>query len=163
MSRALPTTSESGKNASGQEAFGSKIQEMPVVKSPAISVVDVTSVAGGAGTMAAFEVDKAGTSVPPAAEREGDDLCTAGPLPVSDPQAAEAGGPRAEDDMHQCLYVGTPWEAEVVADRCDVEEFKEASRTIGSVLSVRALVEPFQFLALGCSVPQGLMAVLLIC
>jgi hypothetical protein len=65
--------------------------------------------------------------------------------------------------MHQCLYVGTPWEAEVVADRRDVEEFKEASHTIGSVLSVRALVEPFQFLALCCYVPQGLMAVLLIC
>jgi hypothetical protein len=50
---------------------------------------------------------------------------------------AEAGG--AEDDAHWCLYVGTPWEAEVVTDRHDVEEFKEASRTIGHVLLVRVL------------------------
>jgi hypothetical protein len=44
-----------------------------------------------------------------------------------------------EDDAHQCLYVGTPWEAEVVADRHDVDEFKEASCTIGQVLAVRVL------------------------
>jgi hypothetical protein len=43
-------------------------------------------------------------------------------------------GSRSEDDQHQCLYVGTPWEAEIVADRHDVEEFKEASRTIGPLL-----------------------------
>jgi hypothetical protein len=48
--------------------------------------------------------------------------------------------------MHRCLYVGTPWEAEVIADRRDVEEFKEASRATGRVLSVRALVELFDFL-----------------
>jgi hypothetical protein len=42
-----------------------------------------------------------------------------------------------EDDMHQCLYVGTSWEAEVVADHRDIEEFKEALRTIRCVLSVR--------------------------
>jgi hypothetical protein len=65
--------------------------------------------------------------------------------------------------MHQCLYIGTPWEAEVIADRHDVEEFKEASDTIGRVVSVRALVKPFEYLALGCPVPQGLMAVLLVC
>jgi hypothetical protein len=52
-------------------------------------------------------------------------------------------GARSEDDQHQCLYVGTPWQAEVVADRRDVEEFKEASRTIGRVLLVRALVKLF--------------------
>jgi hypothetical protein len=44
-----------------------------------------------------------------------------------------------EDDAHRCLYVGTLWEAEVVADRCGVEEFKEVSCTIGRVLSVRVL------------------------
>jgi hypothetical protein len=31
------------------------------------------------------------------------------------------------------------WEAEVVADRRDVEELKEASCTIGRMLSVRVL------------------------
>jgi hypothetical protein len=68
MCRAPPTMSESGKNASGQEAFGSKIQETPVVESPAISMDDGTSTAGGAGTTAVSEADKAGTSAPPATE-----------------------------------------------------------------------------------------------
>jgi hypothetical protein len=71
-------------------------------------------------------------------------------------------GTQSEDDQHRCLYVGTPWEAEVVADRCDVEEFKEASRMIGRMLSVRALVDSFEFIALGHSVLQGLMAFLLV-
>jgi hypothetical protein len=84
MSRAPPTTSESGKNASSQEAFGSKIQKTPVVESQAISMADVTSTAGGAGTTAVSEVDKAG-SAPPVTEGEGGDLCTAGPLPAPDP------------------------------------------------------------------------------
>jgi hypothetical protein len=71
-------------------------------------------------------------------------------------------GTRSEDNQHWCLYVGTPWEAEVVADRHDVVELKEASCTIGRVLSVRALVDPFEFLALGHSILQGLMAFLLV-
>jgi hypothetical protein len=58
---------------------------------------------------------------------------------MSDLQAAEAGGAHVEDDAHWCLYVGTPLEAKVVADRRNVEEFKEVSRTIGRVLSVRVL------------------------
>jgi hypothetical protein len=139
MCRAPPATSESGKNASGQEAFGSKTKETPVVKSTAVSTVDVTSTAGGAGATAASEADKAGTSTAPTTEDEGGDLCMADQLPTPDPQAAEAGGARVEDDLHRCLYVGTPWEAEVVADRRDVEEFKEASRTVRRVLSVRVL------------------------
>jgi hypothetical protein len=44
-----------------------------------------------------------------------------------------------EDDLHWCLYVGIPWEAEVIADRRDVKEFTEASRTIERVLLVRVL------------------------
>jgi hypothetical protein len=78
-------------------------------------------------------------------------------------EEGHGGGTRLEDDKHRCLYIGTPWEAEVVADRHDVEEFKEAPRTIGHVLSVRALVDPFGFLALGCFVLQGLMAFLVVC
>jgi hypothetical protein len=141
--------SESGKNASGQEAFGSKIQEMPVVESPAISTAGVTSTVGRVKTTAASEADKAETSAPPTARGEGDDLCTSGPLPALDPQAAREEGARSEDDQHRCLYVGTPWEAEFVANRRDVEDFKEASHTIGRVLSVRILVKPFEFPALG--------------
>jgi hypothetical protein len=163
MSRAPPTTSESGKNASGQEAFGSKMQGTPVVESPAASATVVTSAAGGAGMTAVSEAYKAGTSAPPIAEGEGGDLCTSGPLLVPGPQAAGEEGARSEDDQHRCLYVGTPWEVEVVADRRDMEEFKEASRTIGRVLSVRALIDPFEFLPFGCHIPQGLMVVLLVC
>jgi hypothetical protein len=41
---------------------------------------------------------------------------------------------------------GTPLEAEVVTDRRDLETFKEAVRTIGSVLLVRALSDLLRFL-----------------
>jgi hypothetical protein len=81
----------------------------------------------------------------------------------SGPQAGMEVGTRSEDDQHRCLYVGTPWEAEVVANRRDAGEFKEASCMIGRVRSVRAFVDPFEFLALGRSVLQGLMAFLPIC
>jgi hypothetical protein len=55
-------------------------------------------------------------------------------------------GARSEDDQDRCLYVGTPWEAEVVIDRRDLDEFKEAARTIDRVLLVRAIVELLRFL-----------------
>jgi hypothetical protein len=64
----------------------------------------------------------------------------ADPRPTPDPQTAKAGGARTEDDVRRCLYVGTPWEEEVVADRRYIDDFKEASRTIGRVLSVRTHV-----------------------
>jgi hypothetical protein len=67
MCRAPPTTSESGKNASGQEAFGSKIQETPVVESPTILTADVTSTAGRAGTSTArVSEDEGGNLYTPA-------------------------------------------------------------------------------------------------
>jgi hypothetical protein len=47
----------------------------------------------------------------------------------------------AVDDEDQCLYAGTPWEAEVVTDRQDLETFKDAARTIGIVLLVRTFIE----------------------
>jgi hypothetical protein len=49
MCRAPPTTLESGKNASGQEAFGSKAKETSVAESPVVSTTDVTSAAGETG------------------------------------------------------------------------------------------------------------------
>jgi hypothetical protein len=104
-----------------------------------VSTTDVTSATGGTRATTASKADKAGTSTAPATEEEGGDVYMVDPLPTSDPQAAEAGGARMEDDAHRCLYVGTLWEAEVVADRCGVEEFKEVSCTIGRVLSVRVL------------------------
>jgi hypothetical protein len=121
--------------------------ETLVVESSVISAADVTSAAVGAGTTTASEADKAGTSASPATEGEGGDLCTSGPLPAPGPQAAVEEGARSEDDQHRCLYVGTPWEAEVIADHRDVEEFMEASRTIGCVRPVKALVDLLRFLS----------------
>jgi hypothetical protein len=62
MRRAPPAMSESAKNASGQEAFGSKGREVPVEQSPAVSTVDVTSSVIRAGATAASAAEKAGTS-----------------------------------------------------------------------------------------------------
>jgi hypothetical protein len=52
----------------------------------------------------------------------------------------------AVNDENRCLYTGTPSEAEVVTDRQDLKTFKEAVRTIGTVLLVRTLVMFFWFL-----------------
>jgi hypothetical protein len=130
----------SGKNALGQEAFGSKVKEMPVEQSPTVSAVDVTSMAVGVGVTAASAVKKAGTGTAPPAEGEQDDLCMANPQLTPDQQTAEVGGARVEDDAHWCLYVDTPWEGEAIADCRDVDEFKEVTHTIGCVLLVRVLV-----------------------
>jgi hypothetical protein len=53
---------------------------------------------------------------------------------------------QAVDDEDRCLYVGTPWEAEVVTDRRDLEKFKEAAHTIGTMLLVRVLAKFLWFL-----------------
>jgi hypothetical protein len=77
--RIPPTTSESMKNASGQEAFGTKAPEAPIVESPAASAADVTSAAARVATTAVPETDKAGTSTPPTTEGEGGGRGTSGP------------------------------------------------------------------------------------
>jgi hypothetical protein len=46
------------------------------------------------------------------------------------------------NDEDQCLYTGTPWEAEVITDRRDLETFKEVACTIGIVLLVRTFIIP---------------------
>jgi hypothetical protein len=79
----------------------------------------------------------------------------ADPRPMPDPQTAEAGGARVEDDAHWCLYIGTPCEEEVITDHRDVDEFKEASRMIGRVLSVRTFVWVLRTLALSHGILQG--------
>jgi hypothetical protein len=76
---------ESGKNASGQEAFGSKAKETLVGDSSAVSTADVTSAADGTGATAASEADKAEISTAPTTKEEGGDLCMADPLPTSGP------------------------------------------------------------------------------
>jgi hypothetical protein len=146
MSRVCPTTSESGKNTSSQEEFRRKLPKTLVVESPAASAAGVTSAAVGAGKTVVSEADRARTSVPPTAVSEGGDLCTSGPHTVLGPQSVMEEGTRSVDDQDRCVYVGTPWEAEVVTDCCDLDTFKEAARTIGSVLLVRALVDLLRFL-----------------
>jgi hypothetical protein len=91
MCRAPPTTSESGKNASDQEAFGSKAKETLMAELLAVSTADVLSTAGGTGVTAASEADKGRTSTASDTEEEGGDLFMADPWLTSDPQMAEAG------------------------------------------------------------------------
>jgi hypothetical protein len=153
------TTSDSGKNASGQEAFRSKVKKKPVEQSPAVSTADVTSATVGAGATATSAAGKAETSNAPATEGEQDDLCMTDPRMMPNLQASKVGGAHVEDDAHRCLYVGTPWEHEVVADHRDVDEFKEALCMIGRVLSVRVLAWVLEILALGRGILQGLISV----
>jgi hypothetical protein len=123
--RAPPATSESGRNASGQEAFGRKTKEALMEQSPAVSIANVMSLAVGAGATMVSVTEKVGISATPPIRGEQDGLCMADPRPTQDPQVAKAGGARVEDDIHRCLYVTT--------DRRDIDEFKEVSRTIGRV------------------------------
>jgi hypothetical protein len=138
--------SESGKNASSQEAFGSKAPETPVVESQAASAADVTSTAARVGTTAAPEADKADTSAPPTTGGEGDDLGTSGPWSAPGPRGIIDEGMELVNDEDRCLYAGTPWEAKVVTYRRDLEMFKEAAHTIGTVLLVRTFTVPLWFL-----------------
>jgi hypothetical protein len=127
----------SGKNASGQEAFGRKVPEMPVMESPAASAADVTSAAAGVGATAASEAEKVGTSAPPATKGEGGDHGTSDPQEVPPPRGIIDEGMEAVNDEDRCLYARTPWEAEVVTNREDLERLREPARTIGTVLLVR--------------------------
>jgi hypothetical protein len=163
MCRAPPTTSESGKNASGQEAFGSKIRETPVVESPAASAADVTSTAGGAGTAAASEADKVGTSIAPTAEDDGGDLYTAGSLPTQTRR-------RSRREVHgrrmTCTGVFTSaprgrWKSSPTAAMW--RNSRRHHARLGVCYRYGSLAEPFKFLVLGRCVPQGLMAILLAC
>jgi hypothetical protein len=52
---------------------------------------------------------------------------------------------KSVNDEDRCLYVGTPWEAEVVTHRRDLETFEEVARTIGIVLLVRTFVNLLRF------------------
>jgi hypothetical protein len=119
---------------------------MLVVESPAALAADVSSAAAGAGTTAASEADKAGTSAPPTTGGEAGDRGTSGPQEAPGPQGIIDEGMEAVNDEDRCLYVGTPWEAEVVTDRRDLEMFREAARTIGTVLMVRTLADFLRFL-----------------
>jgi hypothetical protein len=146
MGRVPLTTSESGKNASGQEAFGSKLPETSVAESLAASADDMTSMAVGAGTTASSEADKVGTSAPPTTGGEGGERGTSGPHEAPGPQGIIDEGMKSVNDEDWCLYAGTPWEAEVVTDCHDLVTFREAVHTIGTVLLVRTLADFLRFL-----------------
>jgi hypothetical protein len=146
VSRVPLTTSGSRKNASGQEVFGTKPPKAPIVESSAASAADVTSAAAGVGTTAAPKTDKAGTSTPLATKGEGGGHGTFGPQEEPPSGGIFAEGMEAVNDEDRCLYAGTPWEAEVVTDCCDLEKFKEVAHTIGTVLLVRVLARFLWFL-----------------
>jgi hypothetical protein len=122
------------------------LPETPVVESPAASAADVTSAAAGAGTTAVSEADKAWTSAPPTTGGEGGNRGASDPQAVPGPQGIIDEGMKAVNNEDRCLYVGTPWEAEVVTDRRDLETFREAAHTIGTVLLVRTLADFLRFL-----------------
>jgi hypothetical protein len=132
-------TSESGKNASGQEAFGTKAPQTLAVESSAASAADVTSAAARVRMAAAPDADKAGTSAPPTTEGEACDHDTSGPREEPPSRGIFAKGMEAMDYEDRCLYASTPWEAEVITDRRDLEKFKEAAHTISTMLLVRIL------------------------
>jgi hypothetical protein len=137
MRRAPLATSRSRKNASGQEAFGSKVPEALVTESPAASAADVTSAATGAGATAVSEAEKAGTSAHPTTEGEGGDRGTSEPQEVPPPWGILDEGMKAVNDEERCLYTGTSWEAEVITDKEDLDKFRVAAQMIGTVLLVR--------------------------
>jgi hypothetical protein len=84
------------------------------------------------------EVEKGGTSTAAPVGGQHDDLCGTDPPPALGQQAVEVGGMSIEGDDDKFLYARTSWENDVVADRRDVDDFKEVSRTIARTLSVRA-------------------------
>jgi hypothetical protein len=104
---------------------------------PTASAAYVTSAAAGAGAMAASEAEKDGTSAPPATEGEGGDRDTTEPQDVPPPWGIIDEGMEVVNNEDRCLYAGTPWEAEIVTDREDLEKFWAAVQTIGTVLLVR--------------------------
>jgi hypothetical protein len=125
-------------------------------QSSEVSTTDVTSSAVGARATVASTSEKDETSTAPPAGGENEDLCMAGPRSMPDSQTAEVGGTNIGGDDHKCLFIGTPWENNVIADCRDVDGFKQASRTIGHVLAVMIRVLMLQSLSLIPIILQGL-------
>jgi hypothetical protein len=84
------------------------LSETPVVESPAASAVDVTSATVGAGTTAASEADRAGTSAPPTTGGESGDCGASGLLVVPGSRGIMEEGTRLVDDEDRRLYAVTP-------------------------------------------------------
>jgi hypothetical protein len=84
--------------------------------------------------------------VPPTTGGEGGARGTSDPQLAPGPQRIIDEGMESVNDEDWCLYAGSPWEVEVVTDRHDLETFKEATRTIRTMLLVRTFVDPLRFL-----------------
>jgi hypothetical protein len=106
----------------------------------------VTSATAGAGATTTSKADKVGTSAPPAASGEGGDRGTSETQEELSSGGIFVEGMEVANNEDRCLYAGTPWEAEVVTDRRDLEKFKEVAHTIGTMLLVRVLTRFFWFL-----------------
>jgi hypothetical protein len=116
MCRSTSVMSESPKNASGQEAFRHKGRRASVEHPPAASVADCSSQASTAGGLAAPEVEKVAADNAQQAEGLQSGLCMSTSLPAQDHEVVEVGGPGNMEEDDKCLYVGTPWEDEVIAE-----------------------------------------------
>jgi hypothetical protein len=116
------------------------------VESPAASAADITNAAAGAGTTTSLEADKARTSASPTTRGEDGDRGASDPQSAPGPHGIIDEGMDSMNVEDQCLYVGTPWEEEVITDRRNLETFREAARTIGTVLLVRTLADFLRFL-----------------
>jgi hypothetical protein len=62
------------------------------------------------------------------------------------------GGANVEDDNDLCLYIEVLLEDDIVADRRDMDDFKEASRTIAGSLTLRTCTLMLQSLSLILSI-----------
>jgi hypothetical protein len=82
-------------------------------------------------------VEKDGASAAPPIGGQQDDLYMADPQLMLGQQASIAGSANVEEENGRCLYVGAPWEDDVITDRSDVDDFKEVSWTIVRTLAVR--------------------------
>jgi hypothetical protein len=127
-------------------AFGHRWKEVPEEQSLAASTSEASSQALVVVAVATLKVEKGGASTTPLVGGQQDDFCMTDPPPTLGQQVAEVGGTSVEGDDDRCLYVGTPWENDVVTDCHDANDFKEVSRTMAQTwVFVRAQTCLFDF------------------
>lgn len=103
--------------------------EAPVEQSPTASTAEVSSQTLGARVTVASEVGKGGASTDPPVRGQQDDLYVADPPSTLGQHAAEVGDTTSRGRRQVHVYQN-PCENDVVVDRSNVDDFKEASRTI---------------------------------
>jgi hypothetical protein len=155
MCRLTPATSDSAKNAFGQEVFRHKGGNALVESLPVTSAAGISSQALETAGVAASEAKKISTGGAQQVEGLQSDLCMAGLPPVQEQQAGGASRPRDEEEDDRCLYVGTPWEDDVIADRRDIDEFKAVHQTIARTLLISSQHRPYCFSAYASTIPRS--------